>query len=72
MPWLWGSVLLATWIFPPSPSVNCFAMKRPMPVPMVVRVVKKASKMWGRLLFRDADAIVADGEQTPGQARGCF
>ncbi len=33
------AVRLATSILPPWPSMNCFEMKRPMPVPMVPRVV---------------------------------
>ena len=35
-------------IWPPGPSTNCFATNNPMPVPTVLRVVKKASNTFWR------------------------
>ena len=33
---------------PPWPSTNCFATNKPMPVPTVLRVVKKASNTFDK------------------------
>ena len=40
------------------PSTNCLATNRPIPVPTVLRVVKKASKTFGRVPAGISDAVV--------------
>ena len=58
MPCLSDSLLLSMLIRPPCPSTNCFATNSPIPVPTVVRVVKKASKTFGKILRCNSHSIV--------------
>ncbi len=72
------SLSLSMLIHPPCPSTNCFATNSPIPLPTVVRVVKKASKTGSsrsarfvahRECFRSTNAYSRCSESQTGMSR---